>query len=158
HLERESSEKGYKGPCGADFLFWDIDRPDDLGRAISDARRLASAILDRYRDLDDDDLLNFLSGRKGVHIGIPTSLWGPSPSSRFPETAKRFALAHAERARVVVDPLIYSKTRLFRAPNSRHPKTGLHKRRLTFGELMCLSVEGIVELARHPEPFAVPTI
>jgi hypothetical protein len=115
-------------------------------------------ILDRYRELDDEALLIFLSGGKGVHIGVPTSLWGPSPSGCFHETAKRFALSHAERAGVVVDQLIYSKTRLFRAPNSRHPKAGHYKRRLAFDELIHLSVEGIVKLARQPEPFAVPTM
>ena len=153
YLERNGSEAAYGGPCGADWLFWDIDRPGDLGRAIRDARRLAGAILDRYRELDDDALLVFLSGGKGLHIGIPTALWGPPPSPCFHETAKRFALAHAERAGIVVDALIYSKTRLFRAPNSRHPKTGLFKRRLALDELMHLEPAAIVELARHPEPF-----
>ncbi len=65
HLERERSEKGYHGPCGAPWLWWDIDRPDDLGAALRGARRLVGAILDRYRDLDDDDPLLFLSGGKG---------------------------------------------------------------------------------------------
>jgi hypothetical protein len=158
YLERNGSEAAYNGPCGADVIHWDIDRPDDLDAALSDARRLVGAILDRYRELDDDTLLIFLSGGKGMHIGVPTSLWEPTPSFRFNNVAKRFALAHAERAGVVVDPLIYSKTRLFRAPNSRHPKTGLFKRRLAFDELIHLSVEGIVEVARQPMPFAVPTI
>ena len=157
HLERNGSEAGYNGPCGADWLFWDIDRPGDLGRATSDARRLAASILDRYRELDDDALLVFLSGGKGLHIGIPPALWGPTPSLRFHETAKRFALAHAERAGVVVDGLIYSKTRLFRAPNSRHPKTGLFKRRLALDELMHLEPAALADLARHPEPFRLPS-
>jgi hypothetical protein len=157
YLERESSEAGYNGPCGADWLFWDIDRPNDLNRALRDARRLAGAILDRYHELDDGDLLTFLSGGKGVHLGVPTSLWVPTPSYSFHETAKRFALAHAERAGVAVDGLIYSKTRLFRAPNSRHPKTGLYKRRLTLDELTYLKPEVIVELARQPLPFRIPT-
>jgi hypothetical protein len=157
YLEREGSEKGYSGPCGADWLFWDIDRADDLDAALSDARRLAAGILDRYRELGDDDLLIFLSGGKGFHVGLTTLLWGPTPSTRFNETAKRFALAHAERAGIVVDPLIYSKTRLFRAPNSRHQKTGLYKRRLAFDELMNMKTEAIAELARQPMPFAVPT-
>ena len=51
-----------------------IDREGDLGTALPDARRLAGGILDRYRELDDDDLLIFLSGGKGAHIGLPTSL------------------------------------------------------------------------------------
>src|SRR5262249_52760619 len=70
--------------------------------------------------------------------------------------AKRFALAHAERAGVVVDPAIYSKTRLFRAPNSRHPKTGLFKRRLSLDDLTYLKAEAIVEMAQSPEPFDIP--
>jgi hypothetical protein len=155
YLERNGSEAAFNGPCGADWLFWDIDRPGDLASALSDARRLAGAILDRYRELDDDALLVFLSGGKGMHIGIPTALWGPSPCGCFHETAKRFALAHGEQAGVLVDGTIYSKTRLLRAPNSRHPKTGLFKRRLALDELMHLKPEAVVELARHPEPFRV---
>src|SRR5262249_9135937 len=60
-------------------------------------------------------------------------------------------------AKLVVDGLIYSKTRLFRAPNSRHPKTGLFKRRLTLNELTHLKVEAVIELARHPNPFEIPS-
>jgi hypothetical protein len=158
HLKRTGSEKGYDGPCGADVIHWDIDRPDDLGTALGDARRLAAGILDRYRELGDDDLLVFLSGGKGFHVGVPTSLWGPAPSRSFHETARRFCLAIADRAGIVVDPLNYNKTRLFRAPNSRHPKTGLFKRRLTLDKLMSLNVEGVVELARRPEPFRVSRV
>src|SRR5262245_36662655 len=47
HLERNGSEAAYNGPCGADWLYWDIDRPGDLEHALRDARRLAGAILDR---------------------------------------------------------------------------------------------------------------
>jgi len=156
YLERQGSEKGYSGPCGASWLFWDIDRPDDLALALHDARRIAGAILERYRELDDADLLVFLSGGKGLHLGIPTT-WHPEPSPRFHESAKLFCLAIAEAANVVVDGAIYSKTRLFRAPNSRHPKTGLFKRRLSLDELTHLKTDAIVELARHPEPFEIPS-
>jgi hypothetical protein len=153
-MEAEGSEKGYSGPCGADWLYWDVDRPNDLARALRDARRLAGAILERYRKLDDD-LIIFLSGAKGCHVGVPTALWRPEPSPQFHDVAKRFALALAERAGIVVDGTIYSKTRLFRAPNSRHP-SGLHKRRLTLDEITYLKPEAIVALAAEPEPFDIP--
>jgi hypothetical protein len=156
HLERERSEKGYSGPCGADWLYWDIDRPGDLGAALRDARRLAGAILERYRDLDEDDLLIFLSGGKGVHVGVPTSLWRPEPSPRFNDVAKRFCLNLAEWAGVAADPTIYSKTRLFRAPNSRHP-SGRYKRRLSLDELTHLKPDAILALAVEPAPFDLPT-
>ena len=48
--------------------------------------------------------------------------------------------------------------RPFRAPNSRHPKTKLHKRRLSIDELMHLKIERIQELAGEPLAFDVPTI
>jgi hypothetical protein len=155
YLERERSEKGYNGSCAASWLFWDIDRPDDLALALRDARRLAGAILERYRELDDADLLIFLSGGKGVHLGIPTT-WHPQPSPDFHSVARHFCLSLAEGASVAVDGSIYSKTRLFRAPHSRHPKTGLFKRRLTLDELTLLKPEAVVDLARHPEPFKIP--
>jgi hypothetical protein len=156
YLERNGSEAGFNGPCGAPWLWWDVDRPGDLRAAQGDARRLAGATLDRYRELDDDDLLIFLSGGKGMHVGIP-AVWHPEPSPAFPAIAKRFCLDRAEAAGVVADPTIYSKTRLFRAPNSRHPKTGLYKRRLSLDELTYLTPEAIVERARCPEPFDIPT-
>jgi hypothetical protein len=129
-------------------------RPADLGAALRDARRLCGALLDRYRDFDDDPLI-FLSGGKGVHIGVPT-VWHPELSPAFHSAVKHFCLDLAGAAGVV-DSTIYSKTRLFRAPNSRHPKTGLFKRRLTLDELTYLKPEAIVERARHPEPFDIPT-
>jgi hypothetical protein len=155
HCGGEGSEKGYNGPCGADWLFWDIDRPDDLPAALCDARRLCGTILDRHRELDDNDPLIFLSGGKGLHVGIPMT-WHPEPSPSFHAVARRFCLDLAEAAGVEADPSIYSKCRLFRAPNSRHAKTGLYKRRLTLDELTHLKPEAVVELARHPEWFDLP--
>lgn len=156
HLERNGSEAAYGGPCGASWLWWDIDRPDDLQAALSDARRLAGFLLERYHELDDDDVLVCFSGAKGLHVGIPAT-WRPEPSPTFNIVAKLFCLELAEQARVAVDGSIYTKTRLLRAPNSRHPKTGLHKRRLSLDELTYLSLERILDLAREPAPFDVPS-
>lgn len=48
--------------------------------------------------------------------------------------------------------------RAFRAPNSRHPKTGLHKRRLEFDELLHVTTAAILERAAKPTPFELPEI
>jgi hypothetical protein len=131
-----------------------LDADDDPQGALSEARRLAGAILERYRSLDDDDLLLFFSGAKGFHIGLPTS-WRPAPSLDFHRVARRFAEGFAQLAGVSIDASIYDEVRAFRAPNSRRPKTGLHKRRLTHAELMGLSIEGVRSLAERPEPFGL---
>jgi hypothetical protein len=158
HLTETGSSKGYDGVCWAPFIWWDIDHPDDPERALRDARRLAVGILHRYpAALDEDDLLTFFSGSKGYHVGLPT-FWGPAPSVTFHRAARRFAEAVAAAAGVGIDTGVYDKVRLFRAPNSRHPKTGLHKRRLALDELLHLDAAGVRRLAQEPEPFALPEV
>lgn len=156
-LKTTGSTRGFSGACWSPFVWFDIDNEADPEQALTDARRLASSILDRYRTLDDDALLIFFSGRRGYHAGLPT-VWGPSPSESFHLTARRFAERLAAAAGVVIDVGVYDRVRCFRAPNSRHPRTGLHKRRLSLDELLGLSPERIRELAREPLPFDVPTI
>lgn len=73
-----------------------------------------------------------------------------------PGTVRRFAEAAARRAGATIDVSIYDRIRPFRAPNSRHPRTGLHKRRLSLDELLTIPAARIVELAREPMPFDLP--
>ena len=155
HLEATGSTKGYKGPCWSPWIYWDIDREDNIEAATKDARRLAAFLADRYR-IDGDSLLIFYSGAKGYHVGLPTSLWQPQPSAMFNKLARRFAEHIAELLGIVIDSGVYDKVRAFRAPNSRHPKTGHHKRRLTFDELLRLKTKAIVDSAMVPEPFDIP--
>ncbi len=158
HIEETGSSKGYDGSCWAPFIWFDIDRAGDLGRALGDARRLAAGILHRYQAaLDDDDLVLFFSGSKGFHAGLPT-FWNPAPSLTFHRAARRFAEALAAAAGVSIDTGVYDKVRLFRAPNSRHPVTGLYKRRLTLEELLHLDAAGVQRLAAAPDSFALPVV
>ena len=157
HLELTGSTKGYAGPCWSPWLWWDIDREDDIEAATKDARRLAAFLTDRYR-IDGDALLIFYSGSKGYHVGLPTSLWQPQPSALFNKLARRFAEHIAELLGIDVDAGVYDKVRAFRAPNSRHPKTGRHKRRLAFDELLALKTAALVDSAMEPEPFDLPPL
>jgi hypothetical protein len=84
------------------------------------------------------------------------TIWAPAPFLDFNRVARRFAEGLAQLADVSIDASIYDKVRAFRAPNSRHPKTELHKRRLSLDELMNLSLDGIRSLAESPEPFTLP--
>lgn len=150
--------RGFDGPCGADWVWWDIDRENDPAAALADARALALHITDRWR-VRESDLLVFPSGGKGFHAGVPAALWTPAPSVEFHRVARRFAQEIAREAGgegVAIDTCVYDKGRLFRAPNSRHPKTGLRKRLLTLDELTGLAVDRIRDLAREPLAFDVP--
>jgi hypothetical protein len=155
YLTQNGTPKGYHGVCWTPFIWLDIDHPDDPERALNETRALAGMILDRYRNLDVNDLLTFFSGSKGFHVGLPV-FWAAAPALDFNRVARRFAERFADTIRATIDTSVYDQVRAFRAPNSRHPKTGLHKRRLTHDELMGLSIEGIRRLAEAPEPFGLP--
>lgn len=155
HLHRTGSTKGYDGPCAAAWLWCDLDRDEASGgieAALGDARTLCVQLGERFA-IDDDAMLCFYSGSKGFHVGLPLSGFAPKPGPMFHRIARRFAECVAEQAGVVIDAGVYDKVRAFRAPNSRHPKTGQHKRRFTVDELLNLSASRIVELAAEPGPF-----
>ena len=138
HIEdNQGSTKGYSGPCWSQWLWFDIDA-DELGYAHKDAGALAAFLVERYA-VEPDELLIFFSGSKGFHVGLSTALWSPPPSLDFHRACRQFAEHVAELATVTIDTGVYDKVRAFRAPNSRHPKTGLHKRRLTYDELLGLT-------------------
>ena len=145
-----------------------------LDDALKDARLLAAFIVERY-GLDRDELLTFFSGSKGFHVGLPLSLCGTaphprphspakkyrgegrlSPSGDFNRVCRRLAEGLAGFSGVTIDTGVFDKVRLFRAPNSKHPKTGLRKRRLTSEELLGLKLDRIVQLAAEPLGFDLP--
>ena len=76
------STKDYNGPCWSPWIWWDIDRDDDIDAATGDARRLVADLANRY-ELNGDELLVFYSGSKGFHVGLPTSMWQPEPSAAW---------------------------------------------------------------------------
>lgn len=154
HLADTGSTAGYSGPCWSPWLWFDLDNPEDLGHAQADAGALVDFLVERFA-VDPGDLLIFFSGSKGFHIGLPTCLWAPSPSVDFHRIARKFAERLSGLASVTIDVGVYDKVRAFRAPNSRHTKTSLHKRRLTFDELLG-PLNAILELAAKPAPFDVP--
>ncbi len=154
HLEETGSTADFAGACWSPWLWFDLDAEGDLPRAQAEAEALAEILATRYA-VPADVLLLFFSGSKGFHLGLPTALWSPEPSADFHRIARRFAERLAELAGVTIDTGVYDRVRAFRSPNSRHPKTGLHKRRLTFAELSG-PLADILELAKTPAPFDLP--
>jgi len=157
HLGTHNTTRGFTGSCWSPWLWFDIDRRDDPNAALFDTRKLVGFILGRYQSLDEDDLLAFFSGGKGYHVGVPLT-HNPEPSPTFHLIARRLSEGLATAAAVKIDTAIYDRVRCFRAPNSRHPRTGLHKRRLSHAELFGLSVARIAESAQAPASFDVPII
>jgi hypothetical protein len=155
HLKMTGSTAGFRGACWCPWLWFDLDS-HELQYAHKDAGALAAFLVERY-EAKADQLMLFFSGSKGFHVGLPTAIWEPLPSVDFHRVARRFAEHVAELAAVTIDMGVYDKVRAFRAPNSRHPKTGLHKRRITNDELLG-PLPAILELAKQPAPFTLPSL
>ncbi|QDV25334.1 bifunctional DNA primase/polymerase [Aureliella helgolandensis] len=146
--------RGFKGVSCSRYLWFDIDDAD-LDQGLDRCRRLVSCLLERY-DLDDGDLLVFFSGSKGFHVGLPTSLWQPIASKQFARGCRTMAESLGDSAGVSIDPAIYQAVQPFRAPNSRHLKTGRYKRLVSIAELEELNAEAIRQRASSPLPFEPP--
>ena len=161
HLSSSGSTSGFDGPTWAPILWVDIDGPSKdiagLAIAIESTRKFVSGAIDRYH-LQDSTLLVFFSGAKGFHIGLPSSLWNSVPALDYHRRSRNMAESLALEFGVQIDASVYDRVRAFRAPNSRHPRTKLHKRRLLIGELMTLSPGEVVELAKSPIAFEFETV
>lgn len=155
HLDATGSTKSFSGDCWSPWLWFDIDR-NDLDAARLDCLRLVDLLTERY-DLDAGELLLFFSGSKGFHIGLPLTVCGsPIASRQFNQVCRKLAERLAELAGISIDVSVYDAVRAFRAPNSRHSKTGLHKLRFDLDALQRLTVSRLCELAQEPRPFELP--
>jgi hypothetical protein len=151
-----NSVAGFAGPCGCRWLVLDIDRENDLPAALADARRLLQAIHRRYPEAEGDVPVYF-SGGKGFHVLVELAHC-PPPTVGFHHTAKTFAESLAGRAGVRIDAGIYDVNHIVRLPNTKHPRTGLFKRRIDPDALFRLDVPGILEHAKHPAGDGLPTV
>jgi hypothetical protein len=155
HLAREGTPKGFAGSTWSPFVWLDIDREPSAGgipRALADTRDLVD-VLDESFGVPRDVLVPFVSGGKGFHVGIPTALWLPPAGDDFHAVARAFAESIAGEAKVVIDTCVFDRVRAFRAPNSRHPRTGLYKRHVPVGLLGTATADDLLALAREPAPF-----
>ncbi len=154
HCRKHCSPKGYAGPAACSRIVWDIDRDGDPQAALTDARKLARFLIDRY---GEDGFGCFFSGSKGYHLSV-VCVPGFTPMPHTPAVVRLLALTVAKNAGVTVDSSIYDRQRLFRLPNSRHAKSGLYKRFLEPEELFRLDAARIRDIAKHPAGYSVPTV
>jgi hypothetical protein len=141
------SVAGFAGPCWCRWLVLDIDRTD-LVDALTDARRLVTALYQCYPETVGDVPVWF-SGSKGFHVAVELT-HNPPPAVGFHRTARTFAESLAARAEVKIDTSVYDIAHIIRLPNTKHPKTGLFKRRVAAEALFQLTVPRILEHATHP--------
>lgn len=148
------SVAGFAGPTWAKWIVFDFDRAD-LTDALADARKLTAALLQRYPMLDGFVPVYF-SGSKGFHVYLELA-HEPPPAVGFNAVCRTLAEALAAVAGVKIDTAIYDANRILRLPNSKHPKTGLFKRRIDPEALFWLDVACIVDMAKEPTGDGIPS-
>lgn len=155
YAANRNSVAGFAGPCWCRWLVLDIDRAD-LTDALADARRLVTFLHDRYPEADGDVPVYF-SGGKGFHVLVELA-HDPPPAVGFHRTARTLAEALAARAEVPIDTSVFDIAHIIRLPNTRHPRTGLFKRRIDADDLFRLDIGGIRKHARHPAGDGIPAV
>lgn len=150
HRKQFGSVSGYAGPAFADYLPIDIDRENDLDAARRAALKVAVTIHEMF-GVREDQVRYYFSGAKGYHLLIPTVLMGDvKPSEHLPAAFRTMALGIAEMAEETIDSAIYDVNRLFRLPDTQHPKSGLFKVELTWEEFSTLDISAHRRLAEKP--------
>jgi hypothetical protein len=149
------SVAGFTGACWCRWLVLDIDR-DDPAESLADARQLVTALYQRYPETAGDVPVYF-SGRRGFHVLVELAHNPPSVVG-FHRTARTFAEQLAARAGVRIDTSVYDIAHIIRLPNTRHPRTGLFKRRIESEALFQLTVPRIIEHAGHSAGDGIPTV
>jgi hypothetical protein len=149
------SVAGFAGPCWARRIVLDIDRADP-NEALLDARRLVTYVHRRYPE-SDGEVPVYFSGSKGFHVVVQLA-HNPPPAVGFQHVARTLAEGLAACAGVRIDPSVYDIARVIRLPNSRHPRTGLFKRRIDAEALFALEMPQIREIARYAAGDGVPLV
>lgn len=149
------SVAGYAGPTWAKWIVFDIDRPE-LADALSDARKLAGLLLQQFPALDGA-LPIYFSGAKGFHVYLELC-HEPPPAVGFHHVCRALAETLAAAVGVMIDTAVYDANRILRLPNSRHPRSGLFKRRIDADALFKLDVGAIFELVKTPAGDGIPTV
>jgi hypothetical protein len=149
------SVAGFAGPCCARRLVLDIDRAD-LPEALADARRLVTFLHQRYPE-SEGDVPVYFSGGKGFHVVVELAN-RPPPAVGFHCVARTYAEVLAARAGVRIDVAVFDAAHIIRLPNTRHPRTGLVKRRIDAEALFALDVPRILDIAIHAAGDGIPVL
>lgn len=154
YAQKGRSVREYFGPTWARWLVLDIDN-HDLTKSLEDAKRLVVFMRRSFPEIDEK-LPIYFSGAKGFHVYL--QLPPVEPSLEFNKVCRRLAEGIASLAEIKIDPTIYDRNRVIRLPNTRHPKTGLYKRRIDADSFLEMGLDQILEHAKEPAGDGIPFV
>lgn len=147
HIDSTGSIRNYCGRVSTEYLHWDIDAENDMQKAYDDTAELLFRL--DSMGADSGAITVCLSGNKGFHVLYHTEDIGDlGARSDLHNVVKKICTDIAEGIDSF-DEVVYDRTRLIRALNSKHPKSHRYKIPLTVSEFHSMSPEEIVEMAKE---------
>lgn len=139
-------------------FYIDFDNKDDIEKAREDLLFIIWKMsLKTTYNLPLESFRIYFSGMKGFHLLIPYQYLGIKPSKHLDELFKWIAVGlHQESVNETIDMVVYERRRMWRLENSKHPETNLYKIPLQYKELLDLSIEEIMALAKQPRYIEYP--
>jgi hypothetical protein len=131
-------------------LFFDIDVKGKPGKALEDTRKVLEYLRNDLR-IEEPYPQIWFSGQKGFHVLVHEEVLGIEAHTSLQEILKS-AVDQVVGVLGIksIDKQIYSRRRIMRYENTRHPDTGLYKIELSFDEVMSLTIDQIMDLAKSP--------
>lgn len=131
------------------------EHPDQMEEFWTKLKEDVYAIANFFLSLgvEQEHLRFFFSGKRGVHIFVHPEALGIAPHAYLTEIFKYAVRRMAHQFNLsFVDLKVYSKRRLLRIPNTKHPKTGLYKIELSFQELSAKTFDDVCAMAHNHRP------
>lgn len=150
HRNEAGTVEGYVGTCYVETFWFDVD-DENLENSLIGTFNLLMTLENSF-GVDRADIRVFFSGKKGFHVGIPTTTFSAVPSPQLPRALKHMAQRIAAQAGVTIDQSIYRTNSLLRLSNTVNAKSGLFKIPLPLDGFEELTIDAILEMAVTPKP------
>jgi len=155
HQRRENQKiAGFRGVSFTRELIIDLDiKKDQSFTALCNNTYLSLDLLLKEYGLHENDFKIYFSGDNGLHIHIPTKLFGLKPQKRLPERMGVFVrlLCGELPFSEYIDYGIYQPNQSIRLPFSPHDEMGLYKIPITLERINNLTLKGIRRSATSPD-------
>lgn len=154
YFRRYNQIKGFRGVSFTRELIIDLDiKKGQNFAAFCNNTYLSIDLLMQEYGLHEDDFQIYFSGDDGLHIHIPTKLFGLKPQKRLPERMGVFVrfLCEALPFFEYIDFGIYQPNKSVRLPLTPHDETGFYKIPILFDRVNNLNLMGIRRSASNPD-------
>jgi hypothetical protein len=145
YFDFDADPEKQKGPA------YGVSLEEAQAMSLADARALVDWFARSFPDINHTHIQAWYSGSKGFHVVVRPEPFGIKPHIHLSYIVKAIACELADTLSLrTLDRSVYSIPRMWRIPNTVHPKTGRYKIELAVKELTTWTPAQIIDKARGP--------